>query len=64
MTLPTYQIVHDGTAIRCLICGKVSYNSTDVREKYCGNCHQFHDLLGFERPGKRKERIDKAGKEK
>ena len=56
MTLPTYQIVHDGKAIRCLMCGKVSYNKTDVRERYCGNCCQFHDLLVFERPGKKKER--------
>ena len=59
MTLPTYHIVHDGTAIRCLICGMVSYNNNDVREKYCGNCHQFHDDLVFERPGAREKRIGK-----
>lgn len=64
MTLPTYQIVHDGTAIRCLMCGRISYNKTDIRERYCGNCYQFHDLLAFERPSERKKRIGKEGKEK
>lgn len=57
MRIPTYQIVHDGKAIRCLMCGKMSYNKKDVEKKYCGNCHQFHDQLGFERPCEKEKRI-------
>jgi len=30
-------------AIKCLVCGRTSHNATDVRERYCGNCHEFHD---------------------
>lgn len=31
-------------AIKCLKCKMISYNSNDVREKYCGNCHQFFEF--------------------
>lgn len=30
-------------AIQCLRCGRISYNPNDIREKYCGFCHRFHD---------------------
>jgi hypothetical protein len=33
----------DGESILCLKCGKRSYNKNDVRERYCGGCHRFHD---------------------
>jgi hypothetical protein len=29
-------------AVLCLRCGFRSYNSNDIRELYCGHCHQFH----------------------
>lgn len=29
--------------ITCPQCGMTSYSLNDVRERYCGNCHQFHD---------------------
>ncbi len=29
--------------IVCPKCGMVSHNPNDVRERYCGNCHAFHD---------------------
>lgn len=25
----------------CSRCGMTSYNPIDIRERYCGNCHQF-----------------------
>lgn len=30
-------------SITCPRCGMTSYNPNDVREKYCGNCHEFHE---------------------
>jgi hypothetical protein len=28
--------------ITCPRCKRVSYDANDVRERYCGYCHQFH----------------------
>lgn len=43
----TYEIVasKDGkqAGIKCLDCNLTSWNYNDVREKYCGNCHEFHE---------------------
>jgi len=41
----TYEIVLNDTAIRCLLCGRTSYNANDVAERYCANCCVFHDDL-------------------
>ena len=38
----TFEIVSDGTAIKCKKCGLTSYHSKDVEHRYCGNCHEFH----------------------
>ncbi len=32
--------------IRCLHCGRASFNRNDIEHRYCGNCHVFHDPLG------------------
>lgn len=32
-------------AIRCLACGATSYNPHDLRNRYCGRCHQFGELV-------------------
>jgi hypothetical protein len=40
--LQTYLLVEDGAAIRCLRCGLVSHNATDVARRYCGGCHLYH----------------------
>lgn len=32
--------------ITCPQCAMTSYNPNDIREKYCGNCHQYHDTMG------------------
>ena len=38
-----YEIVASGQAIKCQQCQRTSWNPDDVRYKYCGFCHQFHD---------------------
>jgi hypothetical protein len=38
-----YTITLDGRAITCETCGLTSHNRHDVEERYCGNCHVFHD---------------------
>jgi len=50
----TFEIVKVGghRGIRCLICGRISYNENDIENEYCGNCHQFHNVLGFIRNDK------------
>ena len=35
----------DRPSITCPVCRMVSYNPNDVRERYCGHCHQFHDEM-------------------
>lgn len=31
--------------IRCHTCGRTSFNPTDIRERFCGACHVFHEDL-------------------
>lgn len=38
------QVGPDG--ITCPQCGMTSHHPKDVSEKYCGNCHQFHEFMG------------------
>ncbi len=47
----TYEIIQSKgqDAIKCLICDMVSYNENDIREKYCGNCNQFHNIMMYQR---------------
>jgi hypothetical protein len=40
----TYSIAAKGENITCFKCGMTSWNENDVRERYCGNCHEFHHL--------------------
>ena len=41
--IPTYSIGANGRNIVCLDCGMTSWNINDVKMRYCGNCHEFHD---------------------
>lgn len=36
--------------ILCNKCGKISFHPKDIQERYCGNCHKFHEenLLSHE----------------
>lgn len=51
----TFRIVHgkfDGRlekGIKCLRCGRTSWNQNDVEKKYCGSCHQFHDVMEMQK---------------
>lgn len=31
--------------IACRLCGMQSFHPEDVRQRYCGCCHQFHDIM-------------------
>lgn len=39
----SYSIVAFGRGIRCWTCGQVSFNQTDIKQRYCGKCHKYHD---------------------
>jgi protein-arginine kinase activator protein McsA len=34
-------------SITCPQCGMTSHNPNDVRARYCGNCHQYHDTMNL-----------------
>ena len=38
----------DTKSIRCHRCGRTSYNQNDVKNRYCGFCHVFHEEKGQE----------------
>lgn len=38
----------DPPSITCPKCGRTSYHPRDVSERYCGNCHQFHENTGID----------------
>lgn len=44
---PTYRLVTHAISgepgIHCLRCARVSWNPNDVRQRYCGHCHEFHE---------------------
>jgi hypothetical protein len=33
-------------SIVCPRCGRRSYNVNDIRQRYCGHCHMYHDDMG------------------
>jgi len=35
-------------SIICPKCGMESYNPNDIKNQYCGNCHQFHEHFKWE----------------
>ena len=40
-----FEIIEEGKAIKCLECERVSWHPEDVRQRYCGNCHKFHEAV-------------------
>jgi ribosomal protein S27AE len=40
-----YDVTRLRPRITCPTCGRVSHHPKDVEERYCGNCHQWHDLM-------------------
>jgi hypothetical protein len=48
---PTFTIVNNSygqKGIKCLLCNRTSWNPNDVENKYCGNCHLFHDFATYD----------------
>jgi len=41
-----FVILDGGKAIKCRACGMTSHHPEDVRQRYCGNCHEFHEEKG------------------
>ena len=39
----TYEIVEDGRAIKCNVCGMTSWSQGDVEHKFCAKCDRFHN---------------------
>ena len=39
----TYKISEDGRSIKCFRCSMTSHHPEDVKRKYCGKCHEYHD---------------------
>jgi hypothetical protein len=52
----TYEIIDDrsqGLHIKCLKCGKTSYDLGDLCNLWCGNCKRFHeDMMAEDEPPK------------
>lgn len=48
----TYGITLDDAgrevAIECFVCRRTSHHAMDVKHRYCGHCHVFHDDLDAE----------------
>jgi len=36
-------------SITCPNCGRTSYHPEDVRLRYCGHCHVYHNEFGSDR---------------
>lgn len=43
MSDKSYEVIDEGTAIACMLCGFVSDNREDVRRRHCPNCGVYHD---------------------
>lgn len=39
----TYSISADGQTITCHVCHRTSGHPDDIKNKYCGYCHTFHE---------------------
>jgi hypothetical protein len=46
----------------CRLCGKTSHNKMDARNKFCGNCHVFHEdiIVAYKLVTRNDDRIDEA----
>lgn len=42
--MKTYMLLADLPAIKCLVCGRTSNHPDDVKNLYCGYCHEFHEI--------------------
>lgn len=49
----------DFPSITCPKCAMVSYNTNDIKHRYCGNCHEWHEFMNGEAEKRAKEALDK-----
>ncbi len=40
---PKYKIAEDGSSITCFACNRTSFNTNDVKMRYCAACHLWLD---------------------
>jgi hypothetical protein len=45
-------------SITCSKCKMVSYHTEDIKHKYCGNCHDWHEFMNGEAEKRAKEVLD------
>lgn len=50
----------DEPYIKCKVCDLTSYNPNDIREKFCGRCHKFHETPDDYELGQRVDPVDPA----
>jgi len=41
--MKSFELDPEGKWIRCLDCNRISHHPLDVKERYCGRCHKFHE---------------------
>lgn len=37
-------------SVMCPQCGRISFHPMDVKWRFCGACHKFHDQMPYEAP--------------
>lgn len=52
--------VRKGGMFTCRLCDQTSHNKKDARNKFCGNCHVFHEdvRVAYELATRNDDRID------
>lgn len=45
--LETWKNPSDEPSIKCPQCRMISYNENDIKFKFCGKCHQWHEDMEF-----------------
>jgi hypothetical protein len=45
-------VLGNGSSITCPECGWTSYHPGDIDARYCGHCHQTHDVMAVLRAAK------------
>jgi len=55
-------VVDEG--LKCLVCERTSWDKNDVKNRYCGNCHQYHDMgeIGLRRTRRHRKFLDEYTK--
>ena len=60
----SYTLDFKGSVLFCRLCGRVSHNAEDVKNRYCGNCNVFHDNAALEKWLERQSGKDRSSLER